>query len=266
MDRSELSKLAFDYVKSDTIREIHAKYQDRGPRGAGSAWYNICHYIGRLGAWTRAVKVVVYFVRNDPESVRNFQAEPLISPPPVSPPPADRKTHLDGVVKRMLPREIGRAEKMIKELRASTAPIFDLEKEFLIHYKSKTFRPRAHAEILLLEKFSTQGLAFYGEDNFVGSSKPSCYCCDLYFRFHRGAIATRPTHGHVWPNWCLPPGLLREDRRRFRWEGKLVLKQMIKQIRSDILDFVESDLPRRKRMYDSTSGVWTAPTLGLQLA
>lgn len=166
----------------------------------------------------------------------------------------------------MLPGEIDRAEKMKDDLKSATTPVLDLEAEFLSYYESKTFRPRAHAEILLHEKFSTDGLVFYGQDAFVGSSKPSCYCCDLYFTSYRGAIATRPSHGNVWPKWCLPPGLLEENRRRFQWEGKSVLRRMIEQIRSDILSLVESDLPRRAREHDSTSGVWTAPTLGLKFA
>lgn len=264
MDRSELSNFAFDYVKSDIVRNLHAKYRDRAPRGAGSAWYNICHYIGRLGAWERAVKVVVYFVRHQPDAVRNLQVAALITAPPVSPPPADARTNLEGVIKRMLPKDIGRAETMMRRLRDATAPVFDLDEEFLSKYTRKTFRPRSHAEVMLHEHFSTNALSFYGDDEFVGSSKPSCYCCDLYFRFHRGPIATRHTHGNVWPKWCLPPGLLQPNQRRLGWEGKIVLKRMTEQIRIDILKLVEADLPRRARVHDSTTGIWTAPTSGLQ--
>lgn len=264
MDRSELSNFAFDYIKSDMIRKIHAKYRDKAPREAGSAWYNICHYIGRLGAWARAVKVVVYFVRHQPGSIRNFQVHSIATPPPVAPPPADHQTNLEGVIKRMLPKEKGRVKMIITRLRNAMAPVFDLDEEFSRRYRSKTFRPRSHAEVLLLDYFSTVGLAFFNNDEFVGSSKPSCYCCDLYFRFRRGTIVTRPTHGNVWPKWCLPPGLLEEDQRRLEWDGKIILKRMTEKIRSDMLELIESDLPRRARMQDSTTGIWTAPTSGLR--
>jgi hypothetical protein len=264
MDRSELSNFAFHHVKSDLVEKIYAKHHDKAPREAGSAWYNICHFIGRLGAWARAVKVVVYFVRHQPESIRNFQVHSIIPPPPITPPPADHQTNLEGVIKRMLPKDKGRVEMIIALLRNAMAPVFDLDEEFSLTYRRKTFRPRYHAEVLLLDHFSTNSLAFLGDDEFVGSSKPSCYCCDLYFRFHRGAIATRPTHGNVWPKWCLSTGLLQEDQVRLEWDGKIILKRMTEQIRFDILDLIESDLPRRARMHDSTSGRWTAPTSGMR--
>ena len=258
---SELAKFAFGYVKSDTVREVYAKHHGK----AGSAWYYICHYVGRLGAWERAVKVVVHFVRNQPQVIRGFRVRPIASPAPIAPPPADRRTNLEAVFKAMFPKKPDRAEIILTWLRHTTAAGFDIDQRFADHYASKTFRPRNHSEVLLLDHFVRQELKFFNNDGFIGSSKPSCYCCDLYFKFHQSAILTRPTHGHAWKKWCLPPGMLQYHERKLDWEGKIILKSMTDQIQSDILQLVDSNMPLRARVQDSTTGLWTAPTLALRL-
>ena len=255
---SELSNFAFEYAKSDTVREVHAKHQ------AGSAWYHICHYIGRLGAWARAVKVVVHFVREQPQVTNGFQVCSKDSPWPIAPPPRDQRTNLESVFKSMFPRRTDQAEAILGRLRHTTRPGFDIDQKFVFEYDSKSFRARTHAEVLLLDFFLKQELEFYNDDCFVGSSKPSCYCCDLYFKFHQSSIVTRPTHGNAWQKWCLPPGML-QDHDKLEWEGKVVLKRMTDKIQSDILQLVESEVPVRARVQDSTTGFWTAPTLNWRL-
>jgi hypothetical protein len=274
-DPSELSTFAFNYVKSNTVREVHAKYSGKAPREAAPAWYNICHYIGRFGAWARAVKVVVHFVRDEPQVTKGFQVRPIPSPLPIAAPPEDRRTKLEVVFRDLFPREPARAEAILAWVRQYTAwqypawksmkYLYDIDEEFALEYESKTFRPRTHAEVLLLDYFSKQELDFFNNDGFVGSSKPSCYCCDLYFKFHQGVVVTRSTHGNAWPKWCLPPGMLQEHERKLEWDGKIILKSMTDQIQSDILQLVDSNMPRRARVQDSTNGVWTAPTLASQL-
>lgn len=263
-DSSELSTFAFNYVKSNTVREVHAKYSGRAPREAGSAWYNICHYIGRLGAWARAVKVVVHFVRDKPQVTDGFQVCLVPSPWSIAAPPEDRRTKLEIVFRALFPEEPARAEAILTWIRQATASVFDIDEEFARKYETRTFRTRTHAEVLLLDYFSKHELEFFNDDDFVGSSKPSCYCCDLYFKLH-GTVMTRSTHGNVWPKWCLPPGMLQEHERKLEWEGKIILKSMTDRLWSDILQLFDSNMPHHARVQDSTIGLWTAPTLASRL-
>lgn len=256
----ELSVFSYQYVRSDNVRQVHAKYRDKAPREAGSAWYNICHYVGRLGAWVRAINVVFCFVRDHPKVLENFRVSFVEAPGVTKPLAADHKTNLHSVLERMLPNDAHRAEQVLKLMRNATAAGFDLDKAFTRDYDSKTFSTRSHAELLLLQHFLMEKLAFFDNDKFVGSSKPSCYCCSLYFRLHEGNVVTRPSHGNVWSKWCLPAGLMQEDEGRLTWDGKTIVKRMTKQLRTDVLELVESGLPRRARLKDSTTGLWTAPT------
>jgi OTT_1508-like deaminase len=111
---------------------------------------------------------------------------------------------------------------------------------------------------MLLEQFSTNELPFFYDDLHVGGTKPSCYCCNL-FRFHGGDIVTRPIYGNVWSKWHLPPGTV-EENGRLDWNTKVIVKRMTERVRLDLLHLIETDMPRRARLKDSTSGNWTAPT------
>ena len=193
----------------------------------------------------------------------NFQVGFIDAFRHIKPPAADHKTHLYGVLDRMLPKDKARAAQAFERLKSFRG--FDFDTAFTETYESKTFSPRSHAELLVLEHFWAQRLSFYNEDRYVGSSKRSCYCCSLFSDIHGGGIAIRPTHGNVWPKWCLPPGLMREDETRFDSDGKSILKRMTEKIGHDVLQLIEAGVPHHGRFTDSTTGMWTAPTLGLPL-
>lgn len=263
----ELCMFSFRYMKSDTIRQVHSKHRNKGPRAAGSSWYDICHFIGRLGSWVRAVKVLVRYARDQPQVLKNFQVGFIEAPGllkmPMRPPNGDDKTHLDAVLKEMLPKDKPRAERAMRLLVDSlSVDRRDIDKQFEERYTSKTFSPRCHAEVLLHEHFWTNKLAFFNDDAFVGSSKPPCYCCHLFFKFHSSRIAIRPTRGNAWSRWCVPPGCV-QDEERFEYGTKIIMHRMAKTMRLEILNLIETDLPRRARLKDSTTGMWTAPTVGM---
>ena len=262
----ELCIFAFDYAKSDLYKEMLLKHRDKSPEESGSAWSNICHWIGRFQSWVRAIKVLICYVKEHPQDIKNFQTGFVKHPEDLESlvrPDADQKTHLRGVLERMLPKDKDRAEKAFKILQDHPKPIrekIDLVFKDLYGDGDKSFTPRCHAELMILEYFWVKKLPFFHDIRYVGSSKPSCYCCDLYFRSHPSDITTRATHGNVWPKWCLPPGLKQRNSERLQWDYKNMLKRMTEEIESDVLTSIESDLPRRKRVQDSTTGIWTAPT------
>ena len=265
LEPTEVCTLAFKLAKSDNVAAMLQKHRDKAPGESGSAWFNVCRYVGRLQSWVRAIKVLICFVTHNPSAVRDFQADYIDVPMNIKPPPADHKTNLDGVLMRLLPKERARAVQALKLLRnAPAASTLDIDSEYVKNYRSKIVKPRKHAELMLLEHFwdRRKRLRFFYDDMYVGTSKPSCYCCDLFFRSHCSKIATRPTHENVWAAWALPLEMM-EDETRLSWDGKITLKSMTEQIGRDVLDLIESDLPRRKRVQDSSTGIWTAPTLAV---
>ena len=80
----------------------------------------------------------------------------------------------------------------------------DLAARLTKNYTDPNFVPKVHAETLMVEHFYFNQLHFFGNDRYIGCSKPSCYCCDLYLRNHPGNFEARPSHGNVWVKWCLP--------------------------------------------------------------
>lgn len=218
-----------------------------------SSWIDINHHIGRLGTWQRISRSLTTFACHFPQIIEGFQVKLVTIPPPVSPPTADAKTTLDSALKRMLPREesdrAGHLDTMLDDLRT-----FDIAAAFEEKYRSSQFTLHVHAELLLLEFLYTNGLAFVEGERYIGCSKPSCYCCGLYMRYHPGNFVLRPCHSNVWPNWSPPIRIdAATDERDWKHVSSIV-NDMNKYIRRDVVREIETRAPRRMREPDSTTG------------
>jgi hypothetical protein len=136
-------------------------------------------------------------------------------------------------------------------------PVMDISAAFIAKYTEKTFRPRIHAELLLLEHFYHQNLRFVENDRYIGCSKPSCYCCDLYMKCHPGGFVTRACHGNLWINWRAPIPPIDNDEQARKHTAKM-LNEMVKTVRRDAIGQLLSKQPRRQRVPDSTTGMSTS--------
>ena len=259
----ERSVFAFKYATTPTLRKVHRSHRDNAPKDAGSAWYELCHYTARLGSWVRAVRVLVYFVREHPQVLENFQVGFIAAPKICKPSLQTRKPKLLDVLWRILPEDKARAARLFRRLESF--PAFNFEAAFSRKWRQKKFTARSHAELMLLDHFWRNNLAFFQSVEFVGSSKRSCYCCNLFFELHNSNIATRLTHSNTWSKWCLPPGLARADKRRLAEGQVTILERMNQIIARDILHHIEEGVLRHVRLKDSTTGMWTAPTLGFSM-
>jgi hypothetical protein len=252
----DLCKFASQFRSLASLDELRRKHLTTTGR---SEWANIRHYIGRLGSWSKASKIIVHVAKRHPDLVENFRVDCLVTPAPINPPVADHLTNLEGAIRRMLPKhESVRLEHTQEVLRSSR--VLDFETAFLDKYTSKNFAPRPHAEVLLLEHFYLNNLRFFGNERYIGCSKPSCYCCDLYIKFHPGKFIPRPCHGNIWPNWCAP-ALAVDDDGHIQWHVKQILNRMIEYVRRDALFQITSKLPRRSWVPDSTTALSTIPSL-----
>jgi len=254
---------AFKYSTTPGFRKVHRKHRDNAPKDAGSAWYDVCHYTGRLGSWVRAVRVLVDFVRKHPEVVKNFQVDFVAAPKVCKASLQKHKPTLRDVLRRMLPEDKVRADSLSRRLESFQ--VFNFEAAFRKKRTEKRFTARSHAELMLLDHFWHNDMSFFGDVKFLGSSKRSCYCCNLFFDLHGRDITTRMSHGNAWSKWCLPPGLARADKRRLVQGQVPILERMNDKITLDILHLIEKGVPRRVRYKDSTTGMWTAPTLDFSM-
>lgn len=117
--------------------------------------------------------------------------------------------------------------------------------------KAKT---KPHAEVVMLEFFHMKGMQFVNDDRYIAGSKPSCYCCALYFHNHPLETHKRPCHGNVWVRWTVP-----------RWEefaeDKNAIQGILRRMANTTRDlsyasFQNGVLPRTR--FESTIGITTA--------
>lgn len=223
-----------------------------GISGSNSQAFSLArHYIGRLGSHFRAARILVTAGWKMPDLFDNFIIKILPSPkPPSSPPPTDHLTTLDGIIKRMLPKDDPEVKKYQEALTSMDAK-FNILDRLLGLYKDKTFKPRVHAELILLECFHRNHLPFVDDDRFIGCSKPACYCCYHYISVHPGGFIRPPCHGVRYLSWR-PPDPMDAFENKHQQD---ILNQIIKQIRLDALRQIEQRRGPSKWHPDSTTGL-----------
>ena len=247
----ELCSLAYSFRNSTLLETLNQRHLRSGT--TASMWSNLRHYIGRLGSWSRASKVLLRAAKLFPNLLHDFRVEYLVSPPPIAAPSADAKTNLDNALGRMIPKAENQLLHDVREA-VNTFTVMDISADFIAKYTDGNFKPRIHAELLLLEHFYHRNLRFIENDRYIGCSKPSCYCCDLYMKCHPGDIVTRACHGNLWINWRAPIPPVDNDEQARKHTAKM-LNEMVKTVRRDAIGQLLSKQPRRRRVPDSTTGI-----------
>jgi hypothetical protein len=212
------------------------------------------HFIGRLGSHGKAARILAAAAWRMPDLFDNFfiKTRPSAKPPSL-PPPIDHLTTLDGIIKRMLSKDSTEV-KQYQEALAFMDMKFNILDRLLAIYKDKAFKPRVHAELILLEFFQVNRLPFVDDDRFIGCSKPACYCCYHYISAHPGGFVRPPSHGVRYLNWRPPdvPDTMNDSEKKHQRD---VLNQMITQIRLDVLRQIEQRRGPSKWRPDSTTGI-----------
>lgn len=130
---------------------------------------------------------------------------------------------------------------------------------------SSSWRPRVHAELILLDKFWKKQLYFVAGDRYIGCSKPACYSCHHYIIAHPGRFAVPACHNNNWLKWR-PPDIMNPRDEKSIKEREDILNRMVVDIRRDILRQIEEQQGPRRRQPDSnteiSSTIWTR---GLQI-
>jgi len=254
----ELCTLAYSFRDLESLKVLTQK--KHSATTAPSLWSELRHYIGRLGSWSKASKVLLDVAATHPNLISGFRVNSLVSPPPMAVPGTVQKTNLDSALGRMLPAGQSNRLDQLKEILKKN-PVLSVSNPvvstaFVEEYTDKNFKPRIHAELLVLEHFHFKRLEFVNRDRYIGCSKPSCYCCDLYMKHHPGNFVIRACHGNLWTNWR-PPIPPTNDTAIAEKHTTDMLNEMVKRIRMDVISQIESkELPRSKAL-DSTTGIST---------
>jgi len=224
-----------------------------------SIWSDIRHYIGRLGSWTKAVRIVVQGAIRFPQRIENAYIQVVEPQGLVDRPDASHLTDFDDLVKRMLPAHEQTFAIELSQTLTSMEAVADVKNRFLDVYSK--VRPRPHAELLVLEHFHRNKFEFVADDRYIGCSKPSCYCCHHYMQLHPGGFAPRPCHGNLWINWAPPVPLplmksLHNKKSRPQENHTFrMIQEMIPRIRQDLREKILSKRPKRAKVPDSTTGM-----------
>lgn len=210
------------------------------------------HNIGRLGRHIKAVRVLVSSVSRLSYLMDELEVCGIDPPPRTKAPPADDKTNLSSILRRMLPE--GPKLQHYREALLDMDTKFNIHSNFMEMYCDCNFKPRVHAEIQLLDLFEDQGLEFEDSDAFIACSKPACYCCFLYFQYHPRHPVLPATHRNIHRNWR-PPAFVEGSNRQ-----RDILNKMIPEIRAEVLYQIDQRQPASSKHPDSTTGITKSVT------
>ncbi|EMC97237.1 hypothetical protein BAUCODRAFT_444772 [Baudoinia panamericana UAMH 10762] len=163
-----------------------------------STMYQAQHYVGRLAAWHAAAQRVASSVQHYAYLFQNYEVKLLPRIDPDSPISRTFAGDLEATLRRVLPNYQGHAifAIVLRRLRGTAArSCLNVDRKLVL---------RPHAETLMLEHFHAHGLVYANNDRYIGCSKPSCYCCQMYFETHPARARTGRFHGNAWIRWASP--------------------------------------------------------------
>ncbi|EMC97243.1 hypothetical protein BAUCODRAFT_68347, partial [Baudoinia panamericana UAMH 10762] len=203
------------------------------------------HYLVRLGSWHQKSVLAVRTAHLFPALFDNHFCQWLELPNGIRLAFRDPKTTLSGALRRMAPPHQQHQVEELRE-RLQTLRDFDFEHSFTETFDGERVSLSTHAEVFPMEHSYFQGLQVVANDRYIGSSRPSCYCCSLYMRHH----------GTAWIRWKLAL-LSRPDDDVIYKHTLFVMNRVVEHIRRDVMNEIEHRFPRRQRRPDSTSGILT---------
>ncbi|KAK7187453.1 uncharacterized protein CC84DRAFT_1170362 [Paraphaeosphaeria sporulosa] len=217
------------------------------------AFSSVRHYIGRLGHHFRAANDLISCSFKLSDVLHDFEVRgvPILTGSII--PPADGKTTLESMIKRMLPAGSPSLESYERKLQEMDSK-YDLSRRFLENYREPGLKPRVHAEIHVLEHFHVSGLRFIDGDSFIACSKPACFCCLLYLRAHPGQFVEPLSHHKIYLNWR-PPDLHSQKELIGEFHQRDILNAMTKTIRREALRQIDDKIPPHPWHPDSLTGI-----------
>jgi hypothetical protein len=243
-DHVAMCKEAYAYSKAssaeqyENLSDIPQEYDEV---------YRARHYIGRLSSWRKAARNVVSLGACFPAVLASYEVATVSHAGTIDSSCWTAEHDLDALLARIVPNYRGHS--ITCQLKAK---LKDASRSMGV-LENRQFHAKPHAEAVILDHFSTGNFEFVMGDRYVACSKPSCYCCKLFFKFHPLRAVTGRHHGNLWIQWGLPRSLYLTSGGADRITLK-ILRRMSDEVRKDVLSAI---LPRKSRqvnMFDSTTG------------
>jgi hypothetical protein len=223
-----------------------------------SPWSHVRHALGRLLSYFIAVKVLLSTLELWPQLFVDFEVNWIPSSAPSADPP-DIRRNAKGIITRM-----GRNKDTISAYQRHANKLQSLGLDAYIKEKvhHTNFQPIVHAETALLDSVlhsratadssGDDPIRFFNEavfGGYIGTSKPTCLLCHLYFAAHPSGIQCRGTHGNLYRNWR-PPSVSLADGAEASLERDMILEEMIKGVRNEAVRAIK-ERSYVRRVHDS---------------
>jgi hypothetical protein len=256
LDALSLCRVCYESRNSSLIQEL-TKLCGEG-MSCASNFKVVRHYVGRLSLNLKAAKLIVHAALQLPQMFDDIKVSRVESSTPSPPPLQERNPTLLEI--------IGRMTNNADDMKTYRQAIEELDHLYKLSPRAKElcqshcWRPRVHAELLILNHFYTKNLEFAANDRYIATSKPACHFCYHYILAHPGCFVPLACHNNTYPNWRAPdiiassPGA--EEAVKLRED---ILNEMVQKIRIAALKQIVERRGPRDRQFDSTTGFSNEP-------
>ncbi|KAK3331394.1 hypothetical protein B0H66DRAFT_468594 [Apodospora peruviana] len=230
-------------------------------------WAELRHFLGRLLSYANAPRVILSAHQSWPELFWDVEVEfvPSSVPMPNPFPPSRRCPTAETIIGRLFSSEdeIARCRNQATALQA-----FGLDDMIRNQINARGLKPIVHTEMLVLDWLERSGGVapdrFFNHSQYIGSSKPTCRFCWLWFTMHPGGVKVRSRHGNLYTA-CRPPDTYRmlEDPRAE--EVRLMIIARIRESMRELCKQILNDRQPRRRphgteTFSSRPSCWTMGT------
>lgn len=216
-------------------------------------WPKLFHTMSRILAYLQSVKFLLRAKREWPSLFQDPAVDFLSSSRPMVKPAREKSQRADEIIGRMTrkTKNIEIFKRFVEALQ-----VFDLDARIQHEYKKDTFKPTAHAEVILLNWLLKPGERapdkFFNDWAYIGSSKPTCKLCVHYFREHRSNVEHRPCHGNFYPSWRIPDVFPSQGEEAEK-QKQLMVDRVLEQVRKDTFDIVRKKASPSTKEEDSNT-------------
>jgi hypothetical protein len=195
-------------------------------------------------------KVIERLVEESPQIRVYIQGEYSVASVPlllsVARPEADGQTTLESILGRMVSGRNSQDWEFIEANLSRIDRLIEpgLEARIREKYEDDNFQPCIHAEVQVLEFFYREGLKFAEDYTFVACSKPACFCCKLYFRYH-------PAEPFEWS----PPLLLKGNKDDLFEEQRKLVTSVITGLKAEALKRIKGLVKPLPFHFDSVTAI-----------
>jgi hypothetical protein len=248
----DLSRFTYETRRSEYLRMSYDPVIQSLNTMENDTRIKIRHYVGRLGAASRATKVLAHGAINHADLFSGFTLHIERSGAICERPQTYPGLALSGISGRMFPNS-SRALQSFREAIARLDDRGSIMSRITDHYQNKDWKPRVHAELQLLEALNDADCAFYDDDKYIACSKPACFCCFHYICEHPGSFSRPPCHNKVYLNWR-PPDLATGSKERHH-QQHVIITSVTKHVRQAAIQKVLNADRGSKWHPDSSTGI-----------